>query len=122
MRAIWYDRQGPADQVLRLGDLPDPEPGPGEVLVRVRLSGVNPGDTKKRRGWLGSSMPFPKVIPHSDAAGVIEAVGKGVDRARLGRRAGLPRKSLPATAPRTSPMSGPAGREAERPGERRMAP
>ena len=86
MRAIWYDRQGPADQVLRFGDLPDPEPGPGEVLVRVRLSGVNPGDTKKRRGWLGSSMPFPKVIPHSDAAGVIEAVGKGVDRARLGRR------------------------------------
>ena len=90
MRAIWYDRQGPADQVLRFGDLPDPEPGPGEVLVRVRLSGVNPGDTKKRRGWLGSSMPFPKVIPHSDAAGVIEAVGKGVDRARLGRRVERP--------------------------------
>ena len=86
MRAIWYDRQGSADQVLRFGDLPDPEPGPGEVRVRVRLSGVNPGDTKKRRGWLGSSMPFPKVIPHSDAAGVIEAVGNGVDRARLGRR------------------------------------
>jgi NADPH:quinone reductase len=86
VRAVWYDRQGPADEVLRFGDLPDPEPGPGEVLVRVRFSGVNPGDTKKRRGWLGSSMPFPRVIPHSDAAGVIAAVGEGVDRARLGRR------------------------------------
>jgi NADPH2:quinone reductase len=87
MRAIWYDRQGPAHDVLQVGELPDPEPGPGEVRVRVRLSGVNPGDTKKRRGWLGSSMPYPRVIPHSDAAGTIDAVGDGVDRARVGRRA-----------------------------------
>jgi NADPH2:quinone reductase len=86
LRAAWYERQGPANEVLRFGDLPDPDPAPGEVRVRLRLSGVNPGDTKKRRGWLGSSMPYPRVIPHSDGAGVIDAVGDGVDDARLGRR------------------------------------
>lgn len=86
MLASWYDRQGPAAEVLRVGDLPDPQPGAGEVRVRVRLSGVNPGDTKKRRGWLGSSMPFPRVVPHSDAAGTIDAVGDGVDRRRVGQR------------------------------------
>jgi NADPH:quinone reductase len=86
VRAVWYDRQGPAGEVLQVGELPDPEPGPGEVRVRVRLSGVNPGDTKKRRGWLGSAMPYPRVIPHSDGAGVVESVGVGVDPARVGRR------------------------------------
>jgi NADPH2:quinone reductase len=86
VRAVWYDRQGPADEVLLTGELPDPEPGPGEVRVRVRFSGINPGDTKKRRGWLGSSMPYPRVIPHSDAAGVIDTIGAGVDPARVGRR------------------------------------
>ncbi|SFR02389.1 NADPH2:quinone reductase [Lentzea waywayandensis] len=86
MFASWYDRQGAAAEVLHVGELPDPEPGPGEVRVEVRLSGVNPGDTKKRRGWLGSSMPFPRVVPHSDAAGVVDAVGEGVDKSRLGRR------------------------------------
>jgi len=86
MRAVWYDRQGPASEVLEVGELPEPEPEPGEVRVRVRYSGVNPGDTKKRRGWLGSSMPYPRVIPHSDGAGVIDAVGSGVVRSRVGRR------------------------------------
>ena len=86
MRAAWYDHQGPASTVLQVGELPDPEPEPGEVRVRVRYSGVNPGDTKKRRGWLGSSMPYPRVIPHSDAAGVVDAVGEGVARDRVGRR------------------------------------
>ena len=86
MRAVWYDQQGPASEVLQSGQLPDPEPEPGEVRVRVRYSGVNPGDTKKRRGWLGSSMPYPRVIPHSDAAGVVDAVGEGVARDRIGRR------------------------------------
>jgi len=86
MRAAWYDQQGPAAQVLRYGELPDPVPGPGEVRVRVRFSGVNPGDTKKRRGWAGSAMPYPRVIPHSDAAGVIDAVGQGVDPNRIGSR------------------------------------
>ncbi|WP_109528036.1 NADPH:quinone reductase [Nocardia aurea] len=86
MFASWYDRQGPAAEVLEVGELPDPQPGPGEVRVRVHVSGVNPGDTKKRRGWLGSSMPYPRVIPHSDAIGVVAAVGDGVDRSRLRQR------------------------------------
>ncbi|MER5181034.1 NADPH:quinone reductase [Streptomyces sp. NPDC002896] len=86
MLASWYDEQGPATDVLHVGELPDPTPGPGEVRVRVTVSGVNPGDTKKRRGWLGSSMPYPQVIPHSDAAGVIDAVGDGGDARRLGQR------------------------------------
>lgn len=86
MLASWYDEQGPASDVLRVGELPDPRPGPGEVRVRVTVSGVNPGDTKKRRGWLGSSMPYPRVIPHSDAAGVVDAVGEGVDGRRVGQR------------------------------------
>lgn len=87
MRAAYYDRQGPAAEVLRVGELPDPVPGPGEVRVRVRFSGVNPGDVKKRQGVEGALMPFPRVIPHSDGSGVIDAVGPGVNPARVGRRA-----------------------------------
>ncbi|MEV4555539.1 NADPH:quinone reductase [Kitasatospora sp. NPDC049285] len=86
MLASWYDEQGPAADVLRVGELPDPAPGPGEVRVRVTVSGVNPGDAKKRRGWTGSAMPYPRVIPHSDAAGVVDAVGDGVDARRTGQR------------------------------------
>lgn len=86
MRAVWYERQGPAAEVLRLSELPAAEPGPGEVRVRVTRSGINPGDVKKRRGWLGSTMPFPRVIPHSDGAGVIDAAGDGVDPGRIGQR------------------------------------
>jgi NADPH:quinone reductase len=72
--------------VLQIGDMPAPEPGPGEVRVRITRSGVNPGDTKKRRGWLGSTMSFPRVIPHSDGAGVVDSVGEGVDTIRVGQR------------------------------------
>jgi len=86
VRAVWYERQGPASEVFQVGELPAAEPGPGEVRVRVTRSGVNPGDTKKRRGWLRSEMPFPRVIPHSDGAGVIESVGEGVDPGRAGQR------------------------------------
>ena len=86
MRAVWYDRRGPAHEVLQIGELPDPEPATGEVRVRVSLSGVNPGDTKKRAGWLNSPMPFPRVIPHSDGSGVVESVGPGVDARRIGQR------------------------------------
>jgi len=86
MIAAWYDRQGPAAQVLRVGELPAAEPGPGEVRVRLSLSGISPGDVKKRQAWLGSPMAFPRIIPHSDGAGVIEAAGPGVDRARIGAR------------------------------------
>ena len=86
MRAAWYEGQGPAHDVLVVGDLPDPDPAPGEVRVRVRFSGVNPGDTKKRSGWLGSAMAFPRIVPHSDGAGVIDKVGDGVDDDRVGER------------------------------------
>ena len=86
MRAVWYDRQGPAAEVLQVGDLPDREPGEGEVRVRLRFSGINPGDTKKRRGWLGSEMPYSRVIPHSDGAGVIDQVGRCIDTGRVGQR------------------------------------
>ena len=86
MLAAWYDRQGAASEVLLVGELPDPEPGAGEVRVRVSVSGVNPGDTKKRRGWLGSAMAYPRVIPHSDGAGVVDSVGQGVAEARIGQR------------------------------------
>ncbi len=86
MHAVWYDRKGPAGEVLEVGELPTPEPGPGEVRVRLTFSGINPGDTKKRSAWLDSPMPYPRVIPHSDGAGVIDAVGPGVDATRVGRR------------------------------------
>jgi NADPH:quinone reductase len=86
VRTAWDGRQGPADEVFQVGELPAPEPAPGEVRVQVTYSGVNPGDTKKRRGWLGSAMPYPQVIPHSDGAGVIESVGDGIDPGRVGRR------------------------------------
>ena len=86
MRAAFYDRQGPAAGVLKIGDLPECPPADGEVAVRIRVSGINPGDMLKRQGAPGSPMVFPRVIPHSDGAGMIEAVGPGVDSSRLGKR------------------------------------
>ena len=86
MLAAWYERQGNATEVLRVGEMPDPVPGPGEVRVRLTVSGINPGDTKKRSGWLGNPMAFERVIPHSDGAGMIDAVGSAVDKARVGQR------------------------------------
>lgn len=102
MLASWYDRQGPAADVFQVGELLDPHPGPGEVRVRVTVSGVNPGDTKKRRGWLGSSMPFPRVIPHSDAAGVVDATRVG-QRVRPWCRPGPPWHRSPCAGSPTSP-------------------
>jgi NADPH2:quinone reductase len=89
VRAAWYDRTGPAAEVLEVGELPTPTPGPGEVLVRVAASGINPHDTKRRAGWNGLTMAFPRVVPHADGAGTIEAVGDGVDRERMGERVWL---------------------------------
>jgi NADPH:quinone reductase len=80
MRAAFYSRQGAAREVLQTGELPTPEPGPGEVRVRVRTSGVNPSDWKSRRGGPGRSMSAPLIVPHSDGAGDIDAVGAGVSR------------------------------------------
>ena len=87
MRAVWYDRQGPADEVLMTGELPTPEPRLGEVRVRLEASGVNPSDTYRRRGAVPAE--YPRVIPNSDGAGVIDAVGEGVDKAWVGRRVWL---------------------------------
>src|SRR4051812_13893892 len=86
MRAAWYERPGPAAEVLQIGEMPDPEPGSDEVRVRLTTSGINPGDTKKRGDWVGYGMPYPRVIPHSDGAGVIDAVGAGIDASRVGER------------------------------------
>src|SRR3954447_1784102 len=86
MRAVWYEHTGPAAEVLQVGEMPDPTPGAGEVRVRLTRSGINPGDTKKRSDWVGYGMPYPRVIPHSDGAGLIDAVGDGVDADRIGQR------------------------------------
>lgn len=88
MRALAYDTAGPARSVLTLRDLPRPAPGPGEVLVRVAVSGANPSDAKTRSG-ARAPIPFPLVIPNSDGAGRIEAVGSGIDPARVGQRVWL---------------------------------
>ncbi len=87
MKAVWYEGFGPAGEVLVHGEMPAPEPGPGEVLVRLHASGVNPSDVKLRAGARpGARMEWPRIVPHSDGAGVIEALGQGVDRARIGQR------------------------------------
>ena len=88
MKAAWYERNGPAREVLQVSALPDPAPGPGEVLVSVHVSGANPSDVKNRAGARGG-MAFPRIVPHSDGAGVIEAVGPGGDKARIGERVWL---------------------------------
>jgi NADPH2:quinone reductase len=86
MRAVFYERTGPAAAVLTRGEVETPHPDHGEVLVAIACSGVNPHDTKGRSGWTGRPMPHPRIIPHSDGAGVIDAVGGGVDPARVGER------------------------------------
>jgi NADPH2:quinone reductase len=86
MQAAFYTRQGPASEVLQVGEQPTPEPGAGEVHVRLRTSGVNPSDYKVRKGGFGRALAYPLVIPHSDGAGVIDAVGAGVPASRVGER------------------------------------
>lgn len=86
MRAVRYSRAGPAADVLSLATVPVPQPGHGEVLVQIAASGVNPHDTKKRSGWMGAAVPQEGVIPHSDGAGTIVALGPAVRQARLGER------------------------------------
>lgn len=86
MRAIAYTQTGPAADVLKLIDLPTPEPGAGEVRVKVQWSGVNPSDVKSRLGLRSKTLAFPQITPHSDGAGVIDAVGTGVPASRVGER------------------------------------
>jgi NADPH:quinone reductase len=88
MRAALYDRYGAAHEVLRVEETDRPEPGPGEVRVKVEASGVNPTDWKSRSG--ATPRPIDGFqIPHHDGAGVIDAVGEGVDPARTGQRVWL---------------------------------
>lgn len=86
MKAIWFDEFGPAPKVLKIGDQPKPEPVRGEVLVRIKTSGPNPSDVKKRNASFPNLLDNGHVIPHSDGAGVIEAVGEGVSKTRIGER------------------------------------
>ncbi|SHG75732.1 NADPH2:quinone reductase [Cognatiyoonia sediminum] len=88
MRAVTYSQFGSAAEVLNLSALSKPSPAEGEVLVRLSISAVNPSDVKARAGGRPGVLkpPFPTIIPHSDGAGVIEAVGEGVDKSRIGER------------------------------------
>jgi NADPH2:quinone reductase len=86
MRAVFYERTGPASEVLCIAELPIPVPGPGEVRVKVSWSGVNPSDVKSRAGNRTKSLPFPRIIPHSDGSGVIDQVGLNVTSTRIGER------------------------------------
>lgn len=86
MRAAWYEQQGPAREVLRISEVPDPTPGPGELRIRIVASGINQGDIKKRQDAFGYGMPYRRVIPHSDGAGHVDLVGAGVAPDWIGRR------------------------------------
>jgi NADPH2:quinone reductase len=86
MKAVWFERFGAAAEVLEIGDWPTPEPGPGEVLVTLQTTGVNPSDVKKRAGAFPNLLDDGPVIPHSDGAGIITEVGPGVPVSRVGER------------------------------------
>jgi NADPH2:quinone reductase len=85
MRAAYYETNGAANEVLHVGEVETPQPGRGDVRIKLKTSGVNPSDVKTRAG-LTRKIAFPRVIPHSDGAGVIDAVGDGVARSRIGER------------------------------------
>ena len=88
MKAVWYERTGPAPEVLTYGEMPTPNAGPGEVRVRLEASGVNPADVG-RRGGSYRAMEYPRVIPNSDGAGIVDQVGDGVTRLKAGQRVWL---------------------------------
>ena len=89
MRAAWYERNGPAAEVIRVGEQPLPVPAQGEVRVHIGYSGVNPSDVKRREGWRGQKLAFPLAIPNNDGSGVVDAVGPGIDANRIGDRVWL---------------------------------
>ncbi len=86
MKAAWFEKFGSAAEVLQLGEREKPAAAAGEVLVKLHSSGINPSDVKKRAGSSPVLLDQGWVIPHSDGAGVIEAVGEGVDKSRIGQR------------------------------------
>ena len=85
MQAAWYAAIGSAEEVLHVGEVDDPSPLAGEVLVEIKTSGVNPSDVKTRAGARGE-LQFPRIIPHSDGGGIIIKVGEGVSEDRVGER------------------------------------
>lgn len=85
MKAAYYEVNGAAEDVIRVGDVDTPEPGPGEVRIRLATSGVNPSDVKTR-GGTARKIAFPRVIPQSDGAGTIDKVADGVSPDRIGER------------------------------------
>ena len=85
MQAAWYAAIGSAEEVLHVGEIDDPSPLVGEVLVEIKTSGVNPSDVKTRAGARGE-LQFPRIIPHSDGGGIIIKVGEGVSEDRVGER------------------------------------
>ena len=88
MKAIWYEQQGDARDVLCYGEQPTPTPAAGQVRVRLHASAVNPADANRRAGRL-HGMEFPLIIPNSDGAGVIDAIGEGVTASQVGQRVWL---------------------------------
>ena len=86
MKVAWYEKQGPAEDVLMVGEMNEPLPLAGEVRIRVAFSGVNPGDVKKREDAFGVGMPYPRVISHSDGSGTVDRVGEGVSEEWICRR------------------------------------
>jgi len=86
MKAAWFNQFGNAEDVLQVGEFDKPQAAPGQVLVSMRTSGVNPSDTKKREGAFPHLLDNGPVIPNSDGAGVIESVGIGVPHSRIGER------------------------------------
>src|SRR3981189_2286233 len=88
MKAVWYERTGPAPEVLTYGEMPTPVAAPGEVRVRLEASGVNPADVG-RRGGSYRTLEYPRVIPNSDGAGIVDQVGDGVTRLTVGQRVWL---------------------------------
>ena len=83
MKAAWYNKQGPARRVIKVGDFDTPNAKPGEVRIKIAYSGLNPTDIKRRQGFGGQLHAYPTIIPHSDGSGVIDQVGKGVPKSRL---------------------------------------
>jgi NADPH2:quinone reductase len=84
MLAGWYEKGGAAEKVIEVGEMETPRPAAGEVLIRLRASGINPSDYKKRGA--SASLEFPRVVPHSDGAGIVEALGAGVSDFHAGDR------------------------------------
>jgi len=86
MRAAYYERLGDPSDIIRIGEVETPLPGPGEVRVRMHVCGLNPSDVKRASGWAGAPMAHPRVIPCNDGAGVVDAIGDGLPATLIGQR------------------------------------